>query len=109
MSHRSPPGSARRSKTAGSTTHTARERRPDGSYVVSHRGADSAGHRKVFAGWEQVEERYRVLPATFTASDLDGPGISGGRRHLLVRFFAEHPALPCELVARQPLTASKHE
>ena len=56
-----------------------------------------------------LEERYRTLPATFEAYDLDKSGISGGRRHLLVRFFAEHLAFPCELVARQPLTAHEDE
>jgi len=89
--------------------HTIGECRPDGSYVVSRRAGNSAGHRKVFEDWDALVERYDRLPRTFTASDLDGPGISGGRRHLLVRFLAEHPAFACELVSRQPLTARKRD
>ena len=87
--------------------HTVGTHRADGSYVVSRRGADSAGHRKVFDGFAVLRERYAALPATFTAADVDVPGVTGGRRHLLVRHLAEHPAFECALVARQPLTAEK--
>ncbi len=89
--------------------HTTGERRSDGSYVVSRRGADSAGHRKVFSNWDALVECFDRLPRTFVAIDLNEPGISGGRRHLLVRFFAEHPAFACELVSHQPLTARKDD
>lgn len=86
---------------------TAGERRADGTYVVSRLGADSSGHRKVFDGFEAVESLYEGLPAEFTAEDVDRAGLSGGRRHMLVRHLAEHPAFDCELVSRQPLTARK--
>ena len=87
--------------------HTVGIHRADGSYVVSRRGADSSGHRKVFAGFAALRGQYAALPATFTAADVDVPGVTGGRRHLLVRHLAEHPAFECALVARQPLTVEK--
>ncbi|WP_049898439.1 DUF7528 family protein [Halococcus agarilyticus] len=87
--------------------HTVGTHRADGSYVVSRRGADSSGHRKVFDGFADLREWYATLPATFTAADVDVPGVTGGRRHLLVRHVVEHPAFDCTLTARQPLTAEK--
>jgi len=87
--------------------HTVGTRRADGSYVVSRRGADSSGHRKVFDGFADLREQYATLPETFTAADVDAPGVTGGRRHLLVRHVVEHPAFDCVLAARQPLTAEK--
>ncbi|MEF8773671.1 MAG: hypothetical protein V5A23_09105 [Halobacteriales archaeon] len=88
---------------------TAGEHREDGSYVVERRGADSAGHRKVFADFEALDRLYERLPTEFTAEDVGGSGLTGGRRHMVVRHFAEHPAFDCELVARQPLTVRKRE
>ena len=41
------------------------------------------------------------------ATAVEHAGLTGGRRHLLARHLAEHPAFDCELVARQPLTARK--
>ncbi len=87
--------------------HTTGTHRADGTYVVSRRGADSTGHRKVFESFGQLWELYEALPAEFTAEDVDSPGVTGGRRHLLVRHFAEHPDFGCSLVSRQPLTARK--
>nr|WP_152415671.1 hypothetical protein [Halococcus saccharolyticus] len=87
--------------------HTVGTHRADGSYVVSRRGADSSGHRKVFDGFAALREQYATLPATFTAADVDVPGVTGGRRHLLMRHVVEHPAFDCTLTARQPLTAEK--
>ncbi len=86
---------------------TAGEHREDGSYVVSRRGADSSGHRKVFDGFEHLRRLFERLPAEFTAEDVGRSGLTGGRRHMLVRHFAEHPAFECELVSRQPLTVRK--
>lgn len=88
---------------------TAGEHRPDGTYVVERATADSAGHRKVFDRFADVRRLYTRLPAEFTASDVDrvADGLSGNRRHLLVRHFAEHPAFDCELTSRQPLTVRK--
>jgi hypothetical protein len=81
--------------------------RPDGSYVVARRRADSAGHRKVFDQFAALRRLYADLPERFGAEDVSTAGVTGGRRHLLVRHFAEHPAFDCELAARQPLTARK--
>ncbi|WP_227354456.1 DUF7528 family protein [Haladaptatus salinisoli] len=87
--------------------NTVGERREDGSYVVSRRGADSAGHRKVFERFESVARLYDRLPDEFTADDVGERGLTGGRRHMLVHHFAEHPEFDCELASRQPLTARK--
>lgn len=87
--------------------HTAGEHRADGSYAVERRAAESAGHTKVFGRFGRLERLYDRLPRTFTAEDVGGPGLTGGRRHVVLRHFAEHPAFDCELVARQPLTVRK--
>lgn len=87
--------------------HTTGEVREDGSYVVARRGADSAGHRKVFASFPRLERLYERLPTEFTAEDVGRSGLTGGRRHVLLRHFVEHPAFDCDLAARQPLTARK--
>lgn len=89
--------------------HTAGRHRKDGSYVVERRGADSAGHRKVFDSFTRVERLYERLPVEFTADDVGHTGLTGGRRHMLVHHFVEHAAFDCELVSRQPLTARKRE
>ncbi len=90
---------------------TAGEHRPDGSYVVSRRGADSAGNAKQFRDFRTITALYERLPERFDASAVGAAAgddaVSGSRRHLLVRHFAEHPAFDCELVAEQPLTAEK--
>jgi hypothetical protein len=87
--------------------HTVGERRVDGSYEVSRRGASSAGHSKVFDSDETLGRLYRRLPDEFTADDLQEPGLTGSRRHVVLRHFCEHPGFDCRLVARQPLTARK--
>lgn len=87
--------------------HTTGRHREDGAYVVERRGADSAGHRKVFDSRAACRRLYDDLPREFTATDVDAPGVSGGRRHMLVWHFVEHPAFDCSLVARQPLTVRK--
>jgi hypothetical protein len=86
---------------------TACERRADGQYVVRRRRADSDGHSKVFESRTAAFELFDDLPREFVAEDVGRAGISGNRRHLLVHHFAEHPAFPCELVSKQPLTARK--
>jgi hypothetical protein len=88
--------------------HTAGERRPDGTYVVRRRDADSAGHRKVFDSRADLRALFERLPEAFTAADIATDGLSGGRRHMVLRHLAEHPAFDCSLVRRQPLTARKH-
>lgn len=81
--------------------------REDGTYEVARRGADSAGNAKVFEGFSALERLFERLPETFTAEDLGRTGITGSRRHLLVRHFAEHPAFACTIERRNPLTARK--
>jgi hypothetical protein len=88
-------------------THTVCEHRPDGSYVVARRRADSSGHRKVFDSFTALRELYDQLPYEFTAEDVGHVGLTGGRRHMLVHHLAEHPDFDCTLVRRQPLTARK--
>ncbi len=90
--------------------YTAGEHRTDGSYVVSRLGADSAGHSKRFQRFGALEALYDRLPETFAAEDVQEAAdsrLSGGRRHLVLRHLAEHPAFDCGLVAQQPLTARK--
>lgn len=87
--------------------HTVGTHRPDGSYVVARRGADSTGHSKVFERFEVLWELYESLPEKFLASDVELSGVTGSRRHLVVRHLAEHPDFPCVLAARQPLTVEK--
>ncbi|WP_266078011.1 DUF7528 family protein [Haladaptatus caseinilyticus] len=87
--------------------NTVGEHRDDGSYVVSRRGAESSGHRKVFESFGAVGALYDRLPAEFTAEDAEEGGLTGGRRHMLVHHFVEHPEFEAELVSRQPLTARK--
>jgi len=88
-------------------THTTCHHREDGAYVVERRGADSAGHRKVFPSVEAVTRLLERLPEEFTADDLTRSGLTDGRRHLVLWHLVEHPAFDCELVARQPLTARR--
>jgi len=61
----------------------------------------------VFESFEVLARLYDRLPRTFTAEDVGRTGLTGGRRHMLVRHLAEHPAFDCELARRQPLTARK--
>jgi hypothetical protein len=87
--------------------HTSCRHREDGAYVVERRGADSAGHRKVFESFDECRRLYERLPEEFVGDDVTATGVTGGRRHMLVWHFAEHPAFECELVSRQPLMARK--
>ena len=89
--------------------HTAGEHREDGKYVVSRRSADSAGNTKVFDDFEQVRRLFERLPEEFTADEVSRTGITGSRRHMLVRHFAEHPAFDCTIARRNPLTVEKTE
>jgi len=88
--------------------HTVGSHREDGAYVVERRGADSAGHRKVFDSFAACRRLFEDLPAEFAATDLDAPGVSGGRRHMLAWHFVEHPAFDCGLAGRQPLSVQKN-
>jgi hypothetical protein len=86
---------------------TTGEHRSDGSYVVARRRAESAGHSKVFESFAALEALFAELPTEFTAEAVGRSGVTGGRRHILLRHFVEHPAFDCDLVSRQPLTARK--
>ncbi|WP_323675217.1 hypothetical protein [Halorubellus sp. PRR65] len=86
---------------------TAGRHREDGTYEVRRRGADSTGNAKVFRDFDAVERLYERLPATFDADDVSRTGITGSRRHMLVRHFAEHPAFDCEITSRSPLRVAK--
>jgi hypothetical protein len=88
---------------------TAGTFREDGSYEVSRRSADSAGNAKVFRTFDAMARLFDRLPAEFTAEDVGRTGITGSRRHLLVRHFGEHPDFPCRISSRNPLTAEKEE
>ncbi|XVH31074.1 DUF7528 family protein [Haloferacaceae archaeon DSL9] len=88
---------------------TAGEHRTDGSYVVSRRGADSAGNAKVFESFAALQRLYRRLPREFTADDIGRTGITGSRRHMLIRHLCEHPDFDCSISSRNPLTGTKRE
>ena len=87
--------------------HTAGEHRRNGEYVVERRGADSAGHRKVFPSFDALRRLYDRLPDSFTAEDLTRSGLTAGRRHMVLWHFVEHPDFACTLTSRQPLTVEK--
>lgn len=87
--------------------YTAGTHREDGSYVVSRRGADSAGNAKVFASFTTARRLFDRLPDRFGAEEVGRTGLTGSRRHLLVRHFAEHPAFACQIASRSPLTVEK--
>jgi hypothetical protein len=86
---------------------TAGEYRTDGSYVVSRRGVDSAGNAKVFDSFDALRRLFDRLPEEFTADDVGRTGITGSRRHMVVRHFGEHPAFDCDVASRNPLTVAK--
>lgn len=86
---------------------TAGQHRADGGYVVERRGADSAGNAKVFDSFNAVTRLYDRLPREFTAEDVGRAGITGSRRHMLIRHFAEHPAFDCTIEQRNPLVGRK--
>ncbi len=90
--------------------HTVGERRPDGSYVVHRRGADSAGNSVVFDSFAALRRLYERLPAHADAAAVgEAADVTGSRRHLLVRHFAEHPAFPCHLTSRSPLRVTAED
>lgn len=86
---------------------TACEHREDGSYVVERRGADSTGNSTVFDSFAAARRLFERLPERFDAAAMSTAGVTGSRRHMLVRHFAEHPGFACELASRNPLEAQK--
>ena len=63
----------------------------------------------MFESFEHLRRLYVRLPGEFTAEAVGRSGLTGGRRHMLLRHFAEHPEFDCELVSRQPLTVRKRD
>lgn len=61
----------------------------------------------MFDSFDACEALFERLPESFTAEDVERSGLTGGRRHMLVWHYAEHPAFDCELASRQPLTVEK--
>lgn len=86
---------------------TACIHREDGSYVVERRNADSTGNSAVFETFREARRLFDRLPDVFDADDLSKAGLTGSRRHMMVRHFAEHPGFACELDGRSPLRARK--
>nr|WP_255149216.1 hypothetical protein [Halorarius halobius] len=61
----------------------------------------------MFDSFDRLERLYERLPDEFTAEALGRTGLTGGRRHMVLRHVVEHPAFDCELASRQPLTVRK--
>lgn len=81
--------------------------RENGTYEVARRGADSSGNSKVLESFAALGRLFDRLPGEFSAEDVGRTGITGSRRHMLVRHFAEHPNFDCAIAKRNPLTAEK--
>lgn len=79
--------------------------RPDGSYVVERRAAETTGNSAVFGSFDDLWRVFDRLPERFGAEDVDC--VTGSRRHMVVWHFAEHPAFPASLAAQRPLTCEK--
>lgn len=88
-------------------TRTVGTHRPDGSYVVARRGADSAGNRVVFDRPRDLAALYDRLPDRFDAGAVGAEGYTGSRRHLLAWHLAERPAHDCAVVSKNPLVVEK--
>lgn len=86
---------------------TAGRYRRDGSYAVARRGADTPGNEQVFDSFAALRALFASLPAEFGAEAVGNEGVTGSRRHLVVRHLAEHPAFDCALVSERPLRAEK--
>jgi hypothetical protein len=61
----------------------------------------------VFESFGTLRRLFDRLPDELSADDVGRTGITGSRRHMLVRHFAEHPAFDCTITRRNPLTAEK--
>ncbi len=81
--------------------------RRDGSYAVSRRSADTPGNEQVFESVDALEALFAALPDPFGAEEVGAQGITGSRRHMIVRHLAEHPRFDCRLVSERPLRAEK--
>jgi hypothetical protein len=88
---------------------TVGQYRRDGSYTVARRGADTPGNEQVFDSFEALRALFESLPPEFGAEAVGEQGVTGSRRHLIVRHFAEHPRFDCRLTSERPLRAEKAE
>ncbi|MFW5949547.1 MAG: DUF7528 family protein [Halolamina sp.] len=79
--------------------------RRDGCYVVARRGAEAAGTEQVFDSFAALRDLFESLPSTFGAAHVGDHGVTGSRRHLVVRHLSEHPAFACRLTSERPLRA----
>ncbi|UPW00202.1 hypothetical protein M0R88_17015 [Halorussus gelatinilyticus] len=61
----------------------------------------------MFEDFRELRRLFDRLPDEFSADDVGRTGITGSRRHMLVRHFAEHPSFDCTITRRNPLTAEK--
>lgn len=63
----------------------------------------------MFESFDELERLFERLPDRFDAEAITRSGITGSRRHMLLRHFVEHPAFACSLASRNPLIAEKTE
>ncbi|GAB7012804.1 hypothetical protein ACFQEQ_11190 [Halolamina salina] len=63
----------------------------------------------MFDSFGELCELFESLPPEFGAEAVGDAGITGSRRHLIVRHFAEHPRFDCRLTGERPLRAEKVE
>lgn len=62
----------------------------------------------MFERFAALRDLFASLPKEFDAEDVgERAEISGSRRHLVLRHFAEHPAFDCRLASDRPLRARK--
>ncbi len=61
----------------------------------------------MFTSFDELRRLYDRLPTNFTAEDIGRTGITGSRRHMIIRHFGEHPAFDCRISSRNPLTGEK--
>jgi fructose-1,6-bisphosphatase len=63
----------------------------------------------VFDSFGALRALFESLPAEFGAEEVGDAGVTGSRRHMIVRHFAEHPRFDCRLTSERPLRAEKVE
>ena len=79
----------------------------DDQYVLAR---DDAAELQAVVGdalTDELRRLYERLPEAFDAEDIGRTGITGSRRHMIVRHVVEHPAFDCEMASRKPLRAEK--
>ncbi len=63
----------------------------------------------MFDSFAALRALFDSLPDEFGAEAVGDAGVTGSRRHLIVRHVAEHPRFDCRLVSERPLRAEKAE